>query len=264
MRDPQVRRRWEYRLDFIRSVVGAQLRAEFDQYLLGWLWWILEPVMQALTFFLVVALFFHLEGDRLWVIMISVIAWRWFSRTIDTSPHLARQFGPYTRTGGVSAPLLFVTFLAKETVVFLIALVVILIPIAFFAHPFTLHLPEVLLIILAQGLVTFWVSTLALFAGAAIHDVGKVIGLAVSIWFYFSPGIYLRTDVLHLPAWVLTILSVNPFWAILTSWQNVVVRGEGADYQGLAAWIVVSVVLDVGALLLLRRSRRALARVAFE
>lgn len=257
-------RRWQYRFDFVRSVVSAQLRAEFDQYLLGWLWWLLEPVMQALTFFLVVALFFHLEGDRLWVIIISVIAWRWFSRTVDISPHLAQQFGPFTRTGAVSVELLFVTFLVKETVVFFIALAVIFVPIAIFATPFSWHLVELPLIILSQGLVTFWISTLALFAGAAIHDIGKVIGLAVSILFYFSPGIYLRSDVQHLPAWVLSILALNPFWAILTSWQSVLVRGQSADYQGLITWIAVSLVLDWIAIALLHRHRRALARVAFE
>src|SRR5688572_25315319 len=119
-------RRWQHRLDFIRGVVWGQFRAEYDQYFLGWLWWILEPVLYALTFFFIVWVFFPgFHGDRLWIILISVMTWKWFSHPVSAAPGLLRQFSRYLRTGGVSIELLYITFLVRETVIFVLALSVI-------------------------------------------------------------------------------------------------------------------------------------------
>ena len=259
------RRQWEHRIDFVRAVVWGQFRTEFDQYFLGWLWWILEPVMQSLTFLFIVALFFHFEGNRLWVILVSVVAWRWFARSVEIAPHLPLQFNPYVRTGAVTGELLFFTFLAKETVVFVIAMTVIAIPVALFNGPFGWSIAEVPLIMLTQFLVIYWTAALAYVVGAFVHDVGKLVGLIVSVLFYFSPGIYLRSDIASVaPAWAIALLKFNPFWAILASWQNVLVRGEHADLLGLAIWSAASAFLTVATALLLRRLRRRLTKVSFE
>jgi lipopolysaccharide transport system permease protein len=252
------RRSLRHAFDFVRAAVSAQIRTEFQQYFLGWLWWILEPVTSALTFFFIVFLFFHLPGDRLWLIMVSVVTFRWFSRSVDIAAHLAPQFAPFVRTGGVSTQLLFNTFLIKETVVFVIALGVIFVPVAIWAHPFSPNLVEVPLIVLAQAMVIYWASALSMVIGGLIHDVGKVVGLLVSILFYFSPGLYIRTDTLHLPAQLRMLLEVNPFWGILTSWQNVLVRGQPVDFTDLGIWMVVSLALCVLTTMLIARTRRAL------
>jgi len=249
-------RRWEYRFDFITGVVRAQFKTEYAQYFLGWLWWILEPISMAFAFFFVVFLFFHLPGDRLWVIMVSIAAWRWFQRSVDQSPHLARQFNPYLRTGGVSLELLFIGFLVKEFVVFVIAMSVILVPTAIFSNTITWHLIEVPLILVAQALITYPVAVGAMIVGARLHDVGKLVGLVVTLWWYFSPGLYIRTDAQSIPSWILQLLSVNPFWTILTSWQNVLVRGEDAEITGLLLWTAVGAVGVVLATRALRRARR--------
>ena len=258
------RRSWEYRRDFITGVVVAQFKTEFAQYFLGWFWWILEPLASALAFFFIVFVFFHLPGDRLWIIVVSLAAWRWFSRSVDQAPHLALQFNPYLRTGGVSLDLLFVGFLAKEFVIFVIATSVILVPTAFFSTTLTWHLLEVPLIIVAQALVTYPIAVLAMILGALVHDVGKLVGLIVGIWWYFSPGLYIRSDAERIPEWILTGLTLNPFWAILTSWQNVLVRGQSADMEGLLVWIAIGSVATVLSARLLRRTRRTIIVAAEE
>jgi lipopolysaccharide transport system permease protein len=262
--DTDRKRTLRHALDFVQAAVWAQIRAEFNQYFLGWLWWILEPVTSALTFFFVVFLFFHLPGDRLWIIIVSVIAFRWFGRSVDIAAHLASQFAPFVRTGGVSMQLLFVTFLAKETIVFAIAMTVIMIPVAIWAHPLSPHLLELPLVIICQGLLVYWASALAMIIGGLVHDVGKVIGLLVSIWFYFSPGLYIRTDAAHLPHLVLDILQLNPFWTILSAWQSILVRGKASDVGALLLWIAVNAIVCVLATRLLGRTRRALTLASSE
>ena len=259
--DPRSR---EYRYDFIIGVLRAQLKTEFAQYFLGWLWWILEPVTYALSFFFIIYFFFHLPGDRLWTIVISVAAWRWFSRSVDQAPHLAIQFNPYLRTGGVSLELLFVGFLIKEFVVFVIAMSVMLVPTAFFSNTITWHLIEVPLILVAQALIIYPVAVAGMIVGARLHDVGKLVALGISIWWYFSPGLYIRTDAQGIPSWILQALNLNPFWAILTSWQNVLVRGTDADLQGLLVWIVIGSIATFAARRVLRRSRRMIVLAAEE
>lgn len=250
------RREWQYRYDFITGVVRAQLKTEFAEYFLGWLWWILEPLSQALAFFFIVFLFFRLPAGRLWIIVISLAGWRWFSRSIDLAPHLARQFNPYLKTGMVSLDLMFFGFLVKEFVVFVIAMTVMLIPTAFFSTTLTWHLVEVPLVLVCEALVIYFFAVLAMIVGALLHDVGKVVGLVVGIWWYFSPGLYIRSDTQHVPHWVVQLLAVNPFWAILTSWQNILVRGEDADIQGLLTWIALGLAMAVLATWMLKRYRR--------
>jgi lipopolysaccharide transport system permease protein len=253
-------RRW----DFVRGVIHAQIRLEFDRYLLGWLWWILEPFLIALTFFIVVKFFVPISGQRFWIIFISVLAWRWFSRTVEQAPHLSASFGPYLRTGGVSLRMLFSVFVLKELVVFLIAAVALYPLFGVFAHAPTLALlPGVPALIACQLLVTYAVATLAFLLGSVIRDSAKVIALVVSIWFYLSPGLYLHKQVLDRASPTLVqLLKLNPFWSILDSWQNIVVRGRAADYAGLG---MVSAAALAGCLLaaaLLALWRRRLTLLA--
>lgn len=251
-------REWQHRYDLIKAVTWSHFRTEFDHYFLGWLWWFLEPAAYAAVFWAVIALFFHLEGDRLWVIVVSVMVWRWFSRCVDGSAHLVQQFVPYVQTGGVTIETMFLTYLVKETMVFLVAMPVTIVPLLIFDQPISWHLLELPLVFLCQALLIYWLSALSLIVGAFAHDFRKVIGLGVGLWWYFSPGLYIRSDLQNVPEWVLAILQINPFWPVLLSWQNILVRRESADFLGLGIWIAISCLASLALQHLVHRLRRRL------
>ena len=260
------RRAWRQRRDLLQAVVGAQLRTEFDRHLLGWVWWILEPVMLAAAFMVVVTFFVHVTADRFWLILASVFIWRWFSRSVDQAAVLSRQLAPYLALGSVSLQQLFITFLVKEVVVFAASLSVLCIPLAFAEHLLTVNfLPGLAILVIAQALVTYTVAATAYVIGTYSHDAAKVIGLIVGLWFYISPGVYLRQQVLHrAPPWAIHLLQINPFWTIMDGWQNVLVRGQRPPYGATALWIGLSAVSSVVAASVLVRYRRPLVHRAIE
>lgn len=263
---PSRRRTWRQRRDLLSAVVGAQLRTEFDRHLLGWAWWILEPVMLALTFLVVVTIFVHVTGSRFWLILASVFIWRWFSRSVDQAAHLSHQFAPYLALGSVSLQQLFVTFLVKEAVVFAVALTALCIPLAIFVHLLTINfVPGLILLILAQAAVTYPVAALAYVAGTYSHDMAKLTGVIVGLWFYISPGVYLHSEALHrAPHWAITLLSINPFWTIMDGWQDILVRGSAPPYGTIALWLVIGLAGCGVALTVFRRMRRSLVHRAIE
>ena len=74
---------WHYR-DLILYKAWADLRAEARQYYIKYLWWILEPLLEMMVFFVVFNVLLSRGGpDYIQFLLIGLIAWKWFGTTVQ-------------------------------------------------------------------------------------------------------------------------------------------------------------------------------------
>ena len=70
--------------DLICYKAWADLRAEARQYYIKYLWWVLEPILEMMVFYVVFGLLLSRGGpDFIQFLLIGLIVWKWFGTTVQ-------------------------------------------------------------------------------------------------------------------------------------------------------------------------------------
>lgn len=235
---------WEHFRDLIFEMVRAELKARHFQRLLGPFWWLLEPALYAFAyFFLTTVLFDFTSGkDHLLFIFSSVIAWRWFSKSIDNAPNLIHAYQSFFKQATLPSKIILVSSAITEFCFFAFALLVlffVMLVSGIKPTPATLLLP---LVIAVQFALTFGLSSLLATAGVFLRDLGNIVYIFTGIWFYLSPGIY---PIERVPANLMHIYLMNPWATILPAYRAVLLEGRLPNIPSLLGWLVVSLLLCI-------------------
>ena len=77
---------------------------------------------------------------------------------------------------------------------------------------------------------TIAISSIIARIGIFFRDISGVVGVLVHIWFYLSPGFYLRFVV---PDEYRFFYDLNPFATIFPAWRDVLIYGNQPDLVSL-------------------------------
>ena len=70
----------------LRTKIGLNLRAEADRYKLGYLWWILEPLLFAAAMYVVFVIYLGLRTDDVVAFLLTgMIPFQWFAKSVSNS-----------------------------------------------------------------------------------------------------------------------------------------------------------------------------------
>lgn len=243
--------RREY-LDITLFKTLAELKAEASRSYLGFIWWVLEPLLYMGVFYIVFAVLLERGGGRDYVffLLIGLTVWKWFAGSIG--------YG----AGAIIANrwLMQQVYIPKH--VFLH--VSLLVNTAKFLIVFALLL--VFLLLFGNGvLVTWWLIPALLLVQILLH--GALAGLLAAITpflpdlriitdnvlmlFFFLSGIFF--DISGLDEQVRTLVYLNPMALLIDAYRDVLLRGVQPPWVGLA---LVAVLSMGGYLLVLRLIRR--------
>ena len=235
----------EYYKDLTFEMVKAELKARHFQKLLGPIWWLLEPTFMALIYFFLTTVMFRSSTGthHLLFIFTAVIAWRWFSKTVDNSPSIVLSYaGLFKQTNFPAAIVLFVTA-TTEMVFFLSGLtVLIMFGMGFGVFPTVayIYLP---IVILTQLFFSFGIASILATLGVFVRDLAQIIYVFTSIWFYLSPGIY---PVEMVPQRFLKYYYMNPFATIMPAYRSIMIDGKPpSDIHLLLLWFVFGIILTI-------------------
>lgn len=242
MRRPRLARNYEYYRDLVVEIVKVELKTRHFQRLLGPAWWLLDPVLYALMFFFLTTVLFRQSSGPgfLLFILTMVIAWRWFSKSVDGAPTAVLAYQTVIKQTVFPSLILPLAFAAVEMAFFAFGFAVLLGVLLLAGVRFSwviIHLPIIMLVQLTftLALVTFLSA-----AGVFLRDLNQVVYLVTGIWFYLSPGIY---PVERIPERIRFVYYLNPFATILPAYKSVLLDAVVPNFSGLFTWLAVSVVL---------------------
>ncbi len=215
-----------------RELIAYQIKAEFKQKhfqkALGPLWWFGEPIFMATIFIFLTTFLFRqtfTEHYQITIIM-SVLVWRWFSRSLDGAPILLLGFQhELKKTNLPILPLIFTNILV-ELMFFGFAIIVIIAGVIISGITLTiyaLYLP--LLVLIHLTLIVGFVTSLAK-AGVFFRDISQIVWVFVGIWFYLSPGIYPERLIPDDYRW---LYDLNPFATLFPAWRAILIEGVQPD-----------------------------------
>jgi teichoic acid transport system permease protein len=257
---PYVRELWRRR-EFAFELARTSLRAQHFDTVVGQLWLVLNPLLLACVYFLLVdiigartggiSFFAHLMAT-LFVFHFVTDAIRQAVRSVTGGGRLILNTAfPRILLPTASVIVAFKRFLPT---------MVIFIPAAIAASlPFGPHL---LWLIPVFGLFVVLTAGLAMLVAAGqvyFRDLKNFLGYALRMWLYASPILYFASRV---PDRYEFLLILNPIAALLTAWSDVIDRGrapQAADLALGAGWAFALFVL--GALFFISREREFAVRL---
>jgi teichoic acid transport system permease protein len=257
---PYVRELWRRR-EFAREMSRTNLRAQHFNTAFGQLWLILNPLMLACVYFLLVYIL------------------RSGSRGMDFFAHLlAGLFAYYFISDSIRLSVKSVT--GGGRLILNTAFPRVLLPLSSVITAFLRFLPTLIIYIpvhaiagLPFGPSLLWIFPLialmfVLASGAAMlvsalqvyfRDVKNFLPYFLRIWLYASPVLYYAYEV---PRGIKWILVVNPLGGLLTAWSDVIIGGTAPEWDALAlasAWAFG--IFLAGALFFVSREREFAVRL---
>lgn len=244
---------YKYR-DYINYNVIVNLKIKVSNTILGYFWWLLEPFLHMAIYTLIIVGIFD-KGDRLFPLHVfcGLLSWKWFTSTLSYSSNCLKANSGILNQVYIPKFILPLQELISNLFRFLFGFLLIFIMMIFYKIIPTIHLLELVIVILLNGVFVFSLSLITMHIGVYVQDIRNLLSHINRIWWYLSPGIYSLTIIPEKYRW---LYWLNPNTAFFESYRNIIIRGTSPNYIHLVAWaIVFLIILYLGLKLLYRNDR---------
>jgi ABC-type polysaccharide/polyol phosphate export permease len=219
------------RRDLIINLVSSGLKAQHRNNLLGYFWWLLDPLLGVLIYYFVVVVILNSGGDNYGAyLVIGMIIWRWTNTTIaSASNSIVTQAGLIKQ---IYLPKALFPLCVSLTQLFNFGFGLIVMGVFFVFFRIS---PGIQLLVLPYVIITQLVFLLALsllfaFISVYIRDMDMVLSHLLRLWFYGSPVIWMVDLIPERLDW---LLKINPMYYFLSGYRSILMDNAAPSYLAL-------------------------------
>ena len=213
-----VKEMW-HRRTLVRVLAGRQLKSSYELNLVGFAWWLLEPLSLAAVYYvLVTVLTRRSDSSYVLVVLVSLLPFKWFQSSVIQSMTTVRGNASLVTDVYFPRALLPVT----ETMIGLAHFGVGLLVLPFFMlalnrwpGPQIIFLP---LVVAVQLVFTLGFSYPAAVWGLNYRNLPGLFGNMLRLWFYLSPALY-ELSRFTVP-WQRTVMRLNPLTGLFEGYRG--------------------------------------------
>lgn len=248
--------------EFILYRALAEVRADNSKAFLGLLWWIVEPILYMLAFYVVFGLVFQRGGENfIPFLLCGLVIWKWFASSVqNASTSITSNMGLIYQVylPKVVFPVVaVVTSTLRFSFVFFILLLFLLANDAPVTSAWLIDLP--LLLSLQIAFMLGLAMTLAAIV-PFIPDLKFLIDNGLLILFFLS-GIFFRLDTI--PESLRLYFDLNPVAVIIHGYREILISGNQLNWLTMLPVVIMSFCMLALGGILLRRWDRVYAKKAF-
>lgn len=228
------------------------LKSEVAGSRLGWIWWVLEPVLFMLVYWFIFALIFGKETQYFPIyVFIGVSMWNFVNKVILNSVKIVN-----TNKGIVSK-----VYLPKYTLIMsdmlmavfklAISFIIVIIMMIIYRVPVTINVLWIIPVFVTLFLLNFGMACLFAHFGVFVEDLKTLMNVVMRIVFYMS-GVFYELVPMNpeqssrLPEALAVILTkFNPTAFLMISARKCLIYSMPVDYLYLLGWFVVGIILSV-------------------
>lgn len=214
---------WQRR-ELLFYLVTSELKAEYRNKILGYLWNFLDPLLLMATYIVLVVVIFNRGGPQFPVLLFcAILAWRWFTSSLSRSVTSVSSKVSVVQTTRFPLAVLPLTIVTTGLIDYLAGLIILLPMLFAFDATFSLHMLWLPLLLLVQLVGTIGAAFICAVIGTYLSDWGNILQFGLRMWFFLSPILYSVEETV--PERYKTVFWLNPFSALLESYKNILVRG---------------------------------------
>jgi len=235
------------------------LRSETQRNYLSYLWWILEPLLYMVVYFLVFGVLLQRGGEGFITFLLTgLIPWTWFSKAVSSSSNsiIAGQ-GLMLQVGIPSIVFPLVSLLQaslKQIPVFLVLFAFVWLQ----GYPPDVHWLALFPVVLIQVMLTIMFGCLLAALVPFVRDVSHLVPTGLMFVMFLS-GIFYSYE--RIPAQWQNIFLMNPIAFILKCYREIFIDGIYPDFVTLGTWGIISMLGCVLILMAYKKLRYIFPRV---
>jgi ABC-type polysaccharide/polyol phosphate export permease len=237
------------RRDLLRELVSSELRSRSAESRLGWLWWLIDPLIMMLIYWAIVVGIFGRGGHYApypVFVLCALLPWKHLQSALSNAAKLLRNNEGVIKAIPFPTMVLPIANVLSGLAYFAAGLVVLLVAALAWGCPLGPALVQLPVLIGAQLLLVTSLSLVATSFGALIRDLSGFLTHLTRVAFYFSPTLYgvdlVRERAAHLPQpwadWLPTLYMLNPFAILIEGYRQAVFYG---GFLPSAYWAVLAV-----------------------
>lgn len=245
--------------DLILYKTYADMRAETARTYIGYLWWVIDPIVVMGTFYVVFGLFLQNQtADFIPFLLVGVSAWQWFASAVLKGANTVRAAASLSSQ-------VYIPKVVFPTVAVLIAFlhfIVVLVLLIAFCLLYGLGASAPYLALAVVVAVQFLYSSSLAYLLAAlvpfVPDLKNFVDYGMRMLFFLS-GIFYPAS--QIPDEIKPWFYLNPMASLIESYRDVLIHQRWPDFAALGLIALASCAIAVPALYLLARYDRVYPKV---
>jgi len=243
--------------------LAFNLRAEAARFYLNYLWWVLEPLLLVLVFYLVFEIFLDRGGENFLVfLLLGKIPYLWFAKSVNNSARSIQAGRGLINQMAIPKPFFPLLVVAQDTFKQLVVMATLLSTLAamgFLPEISWFALPAIMVV---QLLLVIAVSLFVAAVVPVVPDFQYIVNTGM-IMLMFASGIFYDYR-FALDADLQSYFLLNPLARLIEAYRDALMRSQWPDWAGLSIVAMVSILVIAGMLLIYRRYDSAYARLVIQ
>lgn len=231
----------------VRSAKSS-LKTEVANSYLNWIWWILDPLFSMMIYYLIFGIVFKSKEPYFTTFLfVGQTMWAFFNKNVVQSVGMIkRNKGIVSKVYIPKFVLLFSNMMVNGFKMMISCVIVVIMMIASRVE-ISVYVLWFIPILFVMFLITFAVCVNLMHFGVFVEDLGNVINIAMQLLLYMT-GIFYSIDSRlgpDYPTAAKVLTYGNPMALLIRDMRNVLLYQQGPDYQALAIWVIVAIILSM-------------------
>lgn len=227
--------------DLVLQLTISDLKTNTARTYLGFFWWIFDPILYMLVFYLLIEVILNRGGPNYSVFLFTaLIPLKWtISCLVDSTNEIASKSSIISQIFVPKVVFILVRFIIN-TLKFSISCIVLFIFLLLYGIDITLLILYFPLILIVHGLFLFSIMLILAHIGIFIRDMKNLLQYFTRFLFYLSPVMFSLETV---PEQLVKYLYLNPLTTLIESYRNVLMYGKEPQFIGLAIIFIIGIVM---------------------
>lgn len=226
----------------------SSLKTEVANSYLNWIWWVLDPFMSMMIYYVIFGFVFKAE-EKYFIpfLFIGQTMWNFFNKNVVQSVKMIKRNKPIVSKVYIPKFILLFSNMMVNGFKMVISWVLVVVMMVIFKVPFSPYIFCFIPIVITMVLVTFAICINLMHFGVFVEDLGNVVNIAMQLLFYMT-GIFYSIDNRlggDYPELATFLTYANPMALLIRDSRNVLLYQQAPNWVALGIWTVIALVFSI-------------------
>lgn len=228
----------------ITTLVQVNLKTTVSRTRLGYIWWIIDPLVMMAIYYFIFKLVFHRGGENYHLfVLCGLLTWQYFSRALTGTVRVIVNNQQLIRQIALPIPMLVAIPVIAQLLFGIIGMVII---VAWNYQVVGLHTLGALPLLILIGLFSYGLGLFLSVLNVFLDDINQLISYILRIGFFLCPVLYPAEDIMNsttIPVFIKKFYALNPLTWLITDMRKVLLDGVWFSWQGYLVMLVLTLVI---------------------